>query len=89
MFAQISEKLPRYSRQFDLISDRGRRREEDRGAGHWKWLDTKWDSYYISLAKSLGYVYQDILVFCQDACSILPRQGLGIILSYMIVCPLK
>jgi hypothetical protein len=77
MFEQISEKLPRYSRQFDLISNRSRSRQEGFAVGHWKWEDKKWDSYYTALAKSLAYVYQDILSFCQDTCSILPRQGLG------------
>ena len=77
MFKQLSEKLPGYSRQFDLISDRGKRRQDDNAIGYWKWEDSKWDSYYISLAKSLAYVYQDVLSFCQDACSILPQRGLG------------
>lgn len=75
MFEQMSEKLPRYSRQFDLISDRGRTHQGD--GEHWRWQDPKWNAYYISLAKSLGYVYKDILIFCQDACAILPRHGLG------------
>jgi hypothetical protein len=78
MFAQISEKLPRYSRQFDLISDRGQKRRHGSSPGpSSRKAEDKWESYHISLAKSLAYVYQDIMCFCHDACSILPRQGLG------------
>lgn len=85
MLSQISDKLPQYSRQYNLIQDRAMRREaimsrqgvSNEVAEEWEEEDKKWRPYYVSLAKSLSFVYTDIMWFCSHACRILPRNGLG------------
>lgn len=85
MLGQISNKLPQYSRQYNLIRDRASRRKaircgqriSDQEAKSWEEEDKKWGPYYTSLAKSLSFVYTDIMWFCGHACRILPRNGLG------------
>jgi len=85
MLAQISHKLPQYSRQYNLIRDRAERRRaitckleisEDE-AKAWNEELEIWDPYYVSLAKSLSFVYTDVMWFCGHASQILPRHGLG------------
>lgn len=74
MFEKITDRLPLYADYYEQVVKRWDKIEANEH--HRKAYETR----KLRVAQSLGYVYADIIEFCQDACKIFSSKQGGMFL---------
>lgn len=78
MFEKITDRLPLYAEYYEQVIkrwDKVKAQEHHRKA---------YETRRLRVAKSVGYVYVDIIEFCHDACRIFSNKRAGMFLRCVL-----